>query len=170
MKRNAFTLIELLISITILSIIMLFLYKSYADLNKTNKVYEKEVAKLEHISRIKQVLYLDLLLANKETLKVLHQDGKFDFVSFASEHSLHRLIKPYVAYIVKEKILYRLESNKVIGSTEISREQPFIIDKIGSVKKFKLYISAGENKEQIGVLEADFKDTAPIALKIKALN
>ena len=49
MKRNAFTLIELLISITILSIIMLFLYKSYADLNKTNKVYEKEVAKLEHI-------------------------------------------------------------------------------------------------------------------------
>ena len=170
MKKNAFTLIELLISITILSIIMLFLYKSYADLNKINKVYEKEVAKLEHISRIKQVFYLDLLLASKETLSISHQDAQFDFVSFETKHSLHRLIKPYVAYIVKENTLYRLESNKAIKSTEISREQPFIIDKIANVKKFKLYTAASKNEEGIGVLEADFKDTAPVVLKIKTLN
>ena len=170
MKKNAFTLIELLISITILSIIMLFLYKSYADLNKTNKVYEKEVFKLQHISRIKQVLYLDFLLATKATLAVSHQDVKFDLVSFTTEHSLHRLIKPYVTYIVKENILYRLESNKAIKSAEISREQPFIIDKIGSVKKFKIYSPTAKNKEKIVVLEADFKDTAPVILKVKALN
>ncbi len=168
MKKNAFTLIELLIFITILSIVMLFLYKSYADLNKTNKVYEKEVLKLQHISRIKRVLYLDLLLLTKATLTVSHQDAKFDFVSFATEHSLHRRIKPYVSYIVKENILYRLESNKAIQSTEISREQPFIIDKIGSVKKFKLYLP--KKKEEIVVLEADFKDASPAILKIKALN
>ena len=169
MKKNAFTLIELLVSITILSIVMLFLYKSYADLNKTNKSYEKEVLKLQHTSRIKQVFYLDLLVASKGTLIVLHQDAKFDFVSFTTEHSLHRLIKPYVAYIVKENTLYRLESNQVIKSTEISREQPFIIDKIGSVKKFKLYTSLSK-EEGIVVLEADFKDTASVVLKIKTLN
>lgn len=170
MKKNAFTLIELLISITILSIVMLFLYKSYAELNKTNKVYEQEVSKLENISRIKQTLYLDLLLAEKETLTVSHQDAKLDFVSFTTEHSLHRLIKPYIAYIIKEDILYRLESNKAIKSVEISREQPFIIDKIGSVEKFKLYTSTGENKEGIVVLEADFEEAVPIILKIKMLN
>ena len=166
MKKNAFTLIELLISIAILSIVMLFLYKSYADLNKMNKVYEKEVSKLEHTSRIKQALYLDLLLATKKTLILSHQDAKFDFVSFTTEHSLHRLIKPNIAYIVKEKILYRVESNKAIKSVEIPREQLFIIDKIGSVEKFKLYTSAGG----IVMLEAEFEDAAPIVLKIKMLN
>ena len=170
MKKNAFTLIELVISITILSIIMLFLYKSYADLNKTNKVYEKEVLQLQNISRIKQVLYLDLLLATKQTLVVLHQDSKFDFISFETKHSLHRRIRPNIAYIVKENILYRLESNNAIESLEISREQPFIIDKIGSIKKIKLYSSTGENKENIFLLEADFTDAAPITLKIKVLN
>jgi len=168
MKKNAFTLIELMISIMILSIVMLFLYKSYADLNKTNKVYEKEVGKLEHISRIKQTLYLDLLLATQETLTVSHQDAKFDFVSFETEHSLHRLIKPYVAYIVKEKVLYRLESNQAIKSTEISREQPFIVDKIGKVEKFKFYLP--KKKEGNVLIGAKFKNLAPIILKVKVLN
>jgi len=168
MKKNAFTLIELLISITILSIVMLFLYKSYADLNKTNKLYEKEVLKLQHISRIKQTLYLDLLLATKETLRVSHPDVKFDFVSFTTNHSLHRLVKPYVAYIVKENILYRLESNKAIQSAEISREQPFIIDKIGSVKKFELYTP--KEKEGNVIMEAKLKNLASIILKVKVLN
>ena len=41
--RKAFTLIELMISVSILSIMMIFLYKSYASVNMSNKFYEKEV-------------------------------------------------------------------------------------------------------------------------------
>ncbi|HIC13491.1 MAG TPA: prepilin-type N-terminal cleavage/methylation domain-containing protein, partial [Sulfurimonas sp.] len=43
MKKSAFTLIELLISIAILSILMLFLYKSYANLNRSNILLHEEV-------------------------------------------------------------------------------------------------------------------------------
>ncbi len=170
MKKNAFTLIELLISVAILSLIMLFLYKSYADLNKTNQLYEQEVSKLEYISRIKQTLYLDLLLAKQKTLTVSHQDTKFDFVSFMTEHSLHRVIKPYIAYIVKENILYRVESSEEIKSVEIPRDQPYIIDKVGSVEKFKLYLPTDEKKEKIVIIEADFAEVASVVLKTKVLN
>jgi len=168
MKRNAFTLIELLVSITILSILILFLYKSYANLNKTNKVYDQEVQKLRTISRFKETFYLDLLLASKASVIIIHQNIKFDFVSFSTTHSLHRLIKPYVAYIVKNGILYRLESNKEIVSPQISIRQQFIVDKIGKVRKFKLFKSKDANS--IFLLEVDLKKIPPILIKVKALN
>ena len=40
MRRSAFTLMEMMVSITILSIMMLFLYKSYADLHKSNAYFK----------------------------------------------------------------------------------------------------------------------------------
>ncbi len=168
MKRSAFTLIELLISIAILSILMLFLYKSYADLNKTNKFYDKEVNKLRIDSLIKETFYLDLTLASKKSIVILHENANFDFVSFSTIHSLHRLIKPYVAYIVKNGFLYRLESNKQIDSPQISKERQFIVDKIGQVNKFKLFGS--KDSKSIFILEVHLKKQPYIVLKIKVLN
>lgn len=168
MKRGAFTLIELMVSIVILSILMLFLYKSYADLNKTNKVYEAEVKKLKKASLLRETLYLDILLASKESMVITHESPEFDFVSFSTVHSLHRLIKPYVAYIIKEGMLYRLESNKKIDSAQISREQQFIVDKIGKVVKFKLFRAT--KAIPLFLLDAEFQGLAPFLVKIKALN
>ncbi len=168
MKRHAFTLIELLISIAILSILMLFLYKSYADLNKTNIIYDKEVSKLHSTALIKETFYLDLTLASKKSIVISHESAKFDFVSFSTIHSLHGLIKPYVAYIVKNGSLYRLESNKKINSPQISKEQQFIVDKVGQVNKFKLFNS--KDAKSIFVLEIDFKKLPHTVLKIKVLN
>ncbi len=168
MKRRAFTLIELMISIMILSVLMLFLYKSYTDLNKANKTYAKAVEELHDASLVKQTLYLDILLSSKKSVLVTHESSKYDFVSFSTEHSLHRLIKPYVAYVVKDTNLYRVESNKEINTSIISREQPIIVDRIGDIKKFKIYPS--KNADGVVLIEAAFKNMAPTIFKVKALN
>ena len=55
--RKAFTLIELMISIVILTILMLFLYKSYAALNKSNTLLSQEVQKISKIELLKEVIY-----------------------------------------------------------------------------------------------------------------
>ena len=106
--RKAFTLIELLISIVILTILMLFLYKSYAALNRSNVIISKEIKKLQTIQLIKQTLYMDFTLAlkqlpPKDIVVILNQDKKNDVVYFQSSHSLHKRINPYIAYIMQDK-------------------------------------------------------------------
>jgi prepilin-type N-terminal cleavage/methylation domain-containing protein len=167
--RKAFTLIELVVSIIILSILMVFLYQSYADLNRVNKSYTAVVEKLSKEGLLKKTLYRDFLLASKNGMIVRHIDKKYDFVSFTTKNSIHRRINPYVVYIVKEKVLYRLESLHQIRSPGISREVTFDIDKLGSVEKFKLF-GTRDNKKELFLLDLAFKGDEKILFKIKVLN
>lgn len=82
--RKAFTLIELLISITILSIMMLFLYKSYASLNLSNKFYKNELSQIKDEQLIKKVVFLDFSLALSHSTTILNQDKKEDMVLMQS--------------------------------------------------------------------------------------
>jgi len=167
--KKAFTLIELVVAIMILSMLMVFLYKSYADLNRVNKTYTEAVEKLSKEELIKKTFYLDLLLAEKKSLIIQNRDKEFDFVSFMTKHSIHRRINPYVSYIVKNKILYRLESLKQIKSLELNRDIAFDIDKLGSVKKFKLF-GTRDNKKEYYLLDTRFFQNSKMLLKIKVLN
>ena len=166
--KKAFTLIELVISIIILSILMLFLYKSYSQLNLFNNVYRDEVKKVKKEERIKRTLYLDLTEAKLETLLILKEDKNYDFLNFSTNHSLHRRIKPYISYIVKESVLYRLESLTKIASPDIGRSIAFDIDKIGEVEKFKLYRSRVQ--KETSLFEIKFKERPTIFMKVKILN
>jgi len=141
-SKQAFTLIEMMISITILSIMMIFLYQTNATLHLSNANLKNESEALTKIQKIKQVVYLDFLSAVNDannSISILQRDKKEDFVSFMSKHSLHQRINPYITYIVKDKKLYRLESLEKISTVEISSEQAFDIDSLGEVDIFRLY-------------------------------
>jgi prepilin-type N-terminal cleavage/methylation domain-containing protein len=167
--RKAFTLIELVIAIIILSILMLFLYQSYANLNRVNQGYSKVVEKIKKEGVLKSTLYRDLVLASKNSVIIEHIDKEYDFVSFMTKNSIHRRINPYVAYIVKGKILYRLESLQQIKSVEIDRDRAFDIDKIGVLKKFKLF-GTRDNKREFFLLELILEGHEKILFKVKVLN
>jgi len=165
--KKAFTLVELVISVILLSILMLFLYKSYAQLNLLNKEYHLEVKKLQNKERIKRTFYLDLTEAQKSSVQII-KDKYFYFISFSTINSLHRRIKPYVCYLVKNETLYRLESLKRISSPDIGLDTAFDIDEIGKVEKFKIYtsmVSLG-----IYLYEIKFKNEPTIFMKVKVLN
>lgn len=165
--KKAFTLIEILIAITILSIMMLFLYKSYSSLNISNSIYANELVQIKNGYTKKKVLYLDFSLEHKEMTKILNQDTKSDVVFMQSSHSMHKRHNPYIAYIVHDFKLYRLESINEFKKYPLSSGGEYVADYLGEVNSFRVYPSKGDEASYL--VHADFKEDEDILLKIKAL-
>ena len=165
--RKAFTLIELIMSIVILSIMMLFLYKSYSSLNRSNRVLLDETKLIEKKELLKKTLYLDFTLASSVT--ILNEGKKEDMVFLQSRNSVHKRFNPYIAYLFKEKKLYRLESLKPIKEYPLVSDSEFVVDELGEVEIFRVYKSTNM-KKNIYLVHILFKKDDEILLKVKALN
>jgi hypothetical protein len=155
-----------MISISILSILMLFLYKSYAELNRSNQIYTQVVHELQKGELIKKTLFLDMTLASKVT--ILKQDKQTDVVFMQTRHSLHERIYPYVAYIKKDTRLYRLESLEPFKEYPLEADKDFVVDDLGICETFRVYKS--KTKQNLFVLHVSLQKKGNILLKVKALN
>ncbi|QSZ40709.1 prepilin-type N-terminal cleavage/methylation domain-containing protein [Sulfurimonas aquatica] len=167
--RRAFTLVELMVSVAILSLIMIFLYKSYAELNISNKIYEKEVTKIEKIELLKKTIYLDFSLLKPSSVNIINESKTEDVFYAQTSHSIHDRINPYIAYIVKEKKLYRLESLKQFKEYPLGVESEFEGDYLGDVEIFRVYKSQDQKSNEY-LVNIEFQMKNEILLKIKALN
>jgi len=111
--RRSFTLIELLISVGLLSLIILFLYNSLDTLKRSNSFYELHLKSDEKRHQIFDILYFDLLRSDAESISIKQGHEKdFDILTMRSKNSLYNLERPYVTYVVsrdKDRLL-RLES------------------------------------------------------------
>ena len=167
--KKAFTLIELLISIVILSILVLFLYQSYASLNRSNDTLAQQREKITKEELLRKTLYLDFSVAFVPTIKILHQSKTKDVVFLQSPHSVHDRINPYIAYIVKDKTLYRLESLKPFKKYPLTSDSDFVVDTLGKVKIFRVYKSK-DKKNEVYLLHVIFEKEGEILLKVKVYN
>ena len=167
--RKAFTLVELMVSITILAIIMIFLYKSYASLNHLNTIYAKDVKEIRKKQLKKKILFLDFSLAFPKTISIFNQGKREDVVFLQSEHSIHRRYNPYIAYIVKDSKLYRLESLKRFKTYPLSSDSEFSLECFGEIDGFRVY-SSQNKKDRAFLVHVDFKDEEDILLKVKMLD
>jgi hypothetical protein len=156
-----------MISILILNILMIFLYKSYSSLNKANKLFQGETEKISKFELLKKTIYLDLSLA--QTIDIRHQEKNEDVLFLQTSHSIHNRINPYVAYLMKEKKLYRLESLKPFLEYPLVAESEFVVDELGEVKSFRVYKSK-ETSTNLYLIDSLFESGDEILLKIKALN
>lgn len=171
--RAAFTLIEMMISITILSIVMLFLYKSYASLNFSNNILKDDVAIITKFQKLKTVLYLDFSLALHDTIKIQNREKNEDVVFMQSSNSIHKRYNPYITYRLKENKLYRLESLKEFSSYELDPDAEFDVDYLGEVENFRVYKSSDKenNKDkEVYLIDIDFKQSDRVLLKVNVLN
>lgn len=176
--KKGFTLIEVLISVVILSIMMLFLYKSYASLNYSNKFYKAEVQLIKEEQLLKKVIFLDFSLALISSTTIMNQDKNSDIVMLQSTNSLHRMYNPYITYIINKSKLYRLESLKKL-TFPFDAESDFIVDFLGEVQKMRVYTNdqnssnttAGASMVELFLVNINFKKKdKEILLKIKALE
>ena len=148
---------------------MLFLYKSYASLNRSNIVYEQAVTKIDTTERLKKTIYLDLTAAINKSIKITNQDTKEDVLFFQTTHSVHKRINPYVVYLVNNKILYRLESFKKITEFPLAADSEFVVDRLGKVKIFRVY-KAKDKKSNSYLVHILFESDVEILLKVALLN
>ena len=165
--KKAFTLIEMLISISILSIMMIFLYKSYASLNNSNSLLKDEAHSIKKQELKKKVLFLDFSLIINNKLDILNKDTKEDVLFIQSKNSIHNRINPYITYIVKDSILYRLESLEKFYTADLSFDNEFFYDTFGEVNSFRVFTSRDKNSSFL--IDIDFKNEEDIVLKVTAL-
>jgi len=138
MKRLGFTLIEMMIAITIFSVVMIFLYQSMATINKSNRFYGDKLVEIKTKKELYKTIFLDLSLSEPTNGAIDNQDRDHDVVLLQTSHVLHTHVMPYVVYFVNNKHLYRVEA-----ATKLT--YPFesninaIIDDFGEVTTFRLY-------------------------------
>lgn len=166
--KKAFTLIEILIAITVLSVMMLFLYKSYSALNLSNRFYKDELSQIKSGYLKKKVLFLDLSLALEQKVNILNQDPKEDVLFLQSANSIHKRHNPYIAYIVHNSRLCRLESIHEFSEYPLRTGGEYVADCMGEIKSFRVYRS--KEQESAYLVHADFKEDEDILLKIKTLQ
>jgi len=138
MRRQAFTLIEMMIAITLFSVVMIFLYQSMATLDKSNRFYSDKLQDISTEQALFKTLFLDLSLSMANSGEINNINRDEDMVFLQTSHVVHTHVMPYIVYFIKDKHLYRVES-----ATKLS--YPFesnlnaLIDDFGEVKKFRLY-------------------------------
>lgn len=136
--KSAFTLMEMMISITILSVIMVFLYGSLNTLQTSNTFYGKKLESMVSRQELIKTLYLDFSLLQPESYSIIDESKEFHSVLMQTNHSNHRRFMPYVAYIEKEHMLYRLESLSPI-TLPIATDSDIQVDLLAKVNAFRVY-------------------------------
>ena len=162
--KKAFTLLEMLIAVSLLSIIIIFLYQTYASLQKSNRFYGEELSSASYEQKLRKTIYLDLALSMPDSVKLINIDKDADVIIMQSSHSVHRRIMPYIAYLVKEGELFRIESSDKLYYP-LSGTEEMIIDELGKVKSFRIF-----QKENAFLVHLEQDDKKMMLFRTNRLN
>ena len=138
MMRRGFTLIEMMIAISLFTVVMIFLYQAMATVNKSNLFYGDKLKSMTREQELTKTLYLDLALSVPNSGEVDSINRDEDILFLQTTHVVHDRVVPFVVYYVREKHLYRIESAQKL-------EYPFDsnvnvnIDDFGPIHTFRIY-------------------------------
>jgi len=145
-RREAFTLIEVLISITLLSLVLMALYRSTDILRRSNRHLYNNLEKSSKSMRGNRVLYMDLLQSD-DNISINDANEFHQITMLNTANSLYGQSSAQVTWLVSknENTLLRVEgSNYELPLREDSYVE---IDPIVSkVELFKVYKNRKKNK------------------------
>ncbi len=146
--RQAFTLMELMVSIVLIVLITLFLFGAIASSKLSNDTLLKhsniEVQRME----LFELLYRDIIEAIH--IKPLEsKNRRFNIIEMQTKNSLYNIATPYVAYYVNSKtdVLTRLESAREIKLPITYENENFIVadELLKEVTAFNFYTTNTED-------------------------
>ena len=111
MKKRAFTLIEMVISIAIFALIIVYMYQALATVETSNAIYERHYDEKAQTQKLKRLIYNDIFNQADPYMDVnltTYEDNTA--FRIRTHNTLHQLTTPYVTYLLKESSLFRLES------------------------------------------------------------
>ena len=152
-KKNAFTLIEVLISITLLSLVLMALYRSADILRASNRNLFHYLETTTDNLKGAKTLYMDLIKSDGN-ISIISRDKKFDrVIIYNSENSIYGLYNAKIEWLVyKDKNqLLRVEGNSY--ELPLKSEYNIAIDKISNnIELFKIYRNKNKKKDKILVI------------------
>jgi len=157
-NRRAFTLVELIISIFLLGIIVVFLYQATSSLQKSNEIFYQNEKKLEVGEDIVNMLYKDIFYSNKIEIK-----GKDSvLLNLKTKNSLFDITMPYVSWFVSkdENTLLRFESIYPFSKMNNQNSYYYHISVVAKeCEKFQIYQS---KKKKYILIYIKLKNKEPI--------
>lgn len=145
MRRSAFTLMEMLVSVVLLVLITLFMYSAIAGSNMTAKTLQKHSASDQNRTLLYALLFRDCVEAL--WVRPMAMPNKhFTVLQMQTRNTLYDIAAPYVTYYVngQSKALIRLESATRIRLPVSYEQKPLIhADVLGAdVTSFNVYAAA----------------------------
>ena len=146
--KKSFTLMEILISITLFSIIILFLYGTLDITQKSNLFYSKQLEVKQENNRLEKIIFSDLINMKLDGTVVITEDkNKNNIITFQSNNSYHNPFYKNITYLItRENNLVRIESKDIFDSLKLE-DSFFDYSYIDILKKNikKMKIHKGEN-------------------------
>jgi len=135
--KKAFTLVEILISVVILSIMVFVLSDVIKNINISKNILEKNFQNEHYKNLALKVLYYDVLNSRYVNLS---QKKNYSVISMQTTNSLYNIPEPYVVWYVSktDNALMRMEMPQ--KTTFLSNAKNYYLDKFNeNVKIFKIY-------------------------------
>ncbi len=89
MQKRSFTLIEILISIVLMVIIILFLYQALDITQKSNEFFTNKLSKQENKTKIKKVLFSDIIYSESNNTQLIEDKNKNTILQMKSSNTYH---------------------------------------------------------------------------------
>ncbi len=170
MLKKSFTLIEVLISIVLLLIIVVFLYQSLDISEKSNKFFNQKLVEQTNKTKIKDIFFKDIVhsYAIKNSISE-YKNNKILFY-LKSSNTYHNAFYENITYFVsKENNLLRIESLKKFNIRKLNDDffdKAFVDIIAKNVKQFKVI---NKNKKQYAIY-LEFKDESDIMFVFKSMR
>jgi prepilin-type N-terminal cleavage/methylation domain-containing protein len=111
--KKSFTLIEVMISIVLFSIIILFLYQTLDITKKTNQFYSKKLEIKQDENRLKRLFFDDFINKQNNNIKILKDQRDNNILSLSTSNTYHNPFFTNITYLLsKDGKLIRIESLK----------------------------------------------------------
>lgn len=135
MNNRAFTLIEVLVSIALLSIIVIFLYQTLDMTQKSNSFFHSKVNKKEQEIILKKIFFKDIAYSNANI-----EQKDTSILKVFTTHTIHNSFYNNITYFVsKENNLIRIESKKPFDKNKLNDDfldEAFVDTIASNIKKF----------------------------------
>ena len=143
-RRKAFTLLEVLISIALLSLVLLALYKSLGMLRASNMQLFEHLSRASEEKRVVETLFLDIA-SSDGNITIINDDEFSRLYIQSSINSLYALPSAKICWLVtkKSKNLIRTEGNYY--DIPLRAEDRVAVDSVMSdMELFRLYRKGDE--------------------------
>ncbi|MEA2017725.1 MAG: prepilin-type N-terminal cleavage/methylation domain-containing protein [Campylobacterota bacterium] len=141
-QYKSFTLVEILISISLFSIIVLFLYQSLNITQKSNQFYTEKLNDKQEINNIKKILFLDLIHSIDSKFTIELDNDNNNIFKLNSTNYYHNPFYNNITYLItKEQNLVRIESDKKFDKNKLNDdffENSYIDILDSNITKFKI--------------------------------
>jgi len=147
--KKSFSLIELLISITIFSFVYLVMSNIITELKTSENFIKHNYKKFDYKEKILKTLYMDML--NATYFKIVKRNNTFSTIYLRTTNSLYNLSYPFVVwYVTGSGNLIRVES---LNKRFLPLEKIGYLYDFGKVKIFRIY----QNKNKFFVFYKHYK-------------